>query len=105
VPWHHFIQIKSTGLLKPLKMVLFSSCDGVPSKFKKKKGQARPPVWQHRLFELKGTVSPDIGLHFSFWKIKLVLSAKPLMVLTFFYFVVPEILKNRYLNCFYENSY
>ncbi len=52
VPWHHFIQIKSTGLLKPLKMVLFSSCDGVPSKFKKKKGQARPPVWQHRLFEL-----------------------------------------------------
>jgi hypothetical protein len=29
--------------------------------------------------------------HLSFWKIKLVLSAGPLMVLTFFYFVVPEI--------------
>jgi hypothetical protein len=42
----------------------------------------------------KGTVSPDIGLHFSFWKINLVLSAGPLMVLTFFYFVVPEIFKN-----------
>jgi hypothetical protein len=28
----------------------------------------------------KGTVSPDIGLHFSFWKIKLVLSAGPFMV-------------------------
>jgi hypothetical protein len=41
----------------------------------------------------KGTVSPDIGLHFSFWKIKLVLSAGPCMVLTFFYFVVPEIFK------------
>jgi hypothetical protein len=40
---------------------------------------------------LKETVSPDIGLHFSFWKIKLVLCAGPLMVLTFFYFVVPEI--------------
>jgi hypothetical protein len=55
--------------------------------------------------ELKGTVSPDTGLQFSFWKIKLVLSAKPLMVLTFFYFVVHEILKNRYLHCFYENTY
>jgi hypothetical protein len=43
---------------------------------------------------LKGTVSTDIGLHFSFWKIKLVLSAGPLMVLTFFYFVVPDIFKN-----------
>jgi hypothetical protein len=42
----------------------------------------------------KGTVSPDIALHFSFWKIKLVLSAGLLMVLTFFYFVVPEIFKN-----------
>ncbi len=42
----------------------------------------------------KGTVSPDIVLHFSFWKIKLVLYAGPLMVLTIFYFVVPEILKN-----------
>jgi hypothetical protein len=53
----------------------------------------------------KGTVSPDIGLHFSFWKIKLVLSAKPLMVLTFLYFVVSEIFKKIYLNCFYENTY
>jgi hypothetical protein len=26
------------------------------------------------------------------------------MVLTFFYFVVPELFKNRYLNCFYENN-
>jgi hypothetical protein len=43
--------------------------------------------------QLKGTVSPDIELHFSFWKIKLVLSAGPLMVLTFFFFVVPEIFK------------
>jgi hypothetical protein len=43
---------------------------------------------------LKGTVSPDIGLHFSFWKIKLVLSAGPLMVLTLVYFVVPDIFKN-----------
>jgi hypothetical protein len=42
---------------------------------------------------INGTVSPDIGLHFSFWKIKLVLSAGPLMVLTFFYFAVPEIFK------------
>jgi hypothetical protein len=42
----------------------------------------------------KGTVSPDIGLHFSFWKIKLVLSAGLIMVLTFFYFIVPEIFKN-----------
>jgi hypothetical protein len=53
----------------------------------------------------KGTVSPDIGLHFSFWKIKLVLSAEPHMVLKFFYFVVPEIFKNLYSNCFYENTY
>jgi hypothetical protein len=57
------------------------------------------------LLDFKGTVAPDIGLHFSFWKIKLVLSAEPLMVLTFFYFVVPEIFKNLYLNCFYENTY
>jgi hypothetical protein len=55
--------------------------------------------------EFKGTVSPDIVLHFSFWKIKFVLSAEPLMVLTFFYFVVPEIFKNVYLNCFYKNTY
>jgi hypothetical protein len=27
------------------------------------------------------------------------------MVLTFFYFVVPEIFKNWYWNCFYENTY
>ncbi len=40
---------------------------------------------------LKGTVSPDIGLHFRFWKLKLVLSAGSLMVLTFSYFAVPEI--------------
>jgi hypothetical protein len=37
--------------------------------------------------------------------IKLVLSSEPLMVLTFFYFVVPEIFPNLYLNCFYENTY
>jgi hypothetical protein len=48
----------------------------------------------HIFHEFKGTVSPDIGLHFWFWKIKLVLSAGPLVVFTFFYFVVPEILKN-----------
>jgi hypothetical protein len=60
-----------------------------------------PLIW--RL--LKGTVSPDIGLNFSFWKIKLVLSAELPMVLTFFNFVVPEIFKNLYLNCFYENTY
>jgi hypothetical protein len=53
----------------------------------------------------KGTVSPNTGLHFSFWKNKLVLSAGLLMVLTFFYFVVPEIFENWYLNCFYENTY
>ncbi len=45
------------------------------------------------LDDIKGTVSPDIGLHFSFWKIIFVLSAGPLMVLTFFYSVVPEIFK------------
>ncbi len=39
------------------------------------------------LLLLKGTVSPDIRLYFSFWKINLVLSAGPLMVLTFSYFV------------------
>jgi hypothetical protein len=38
-------------------------------------------------------ISPDIGLHFSFWKIKLVLVAGLLMVLTLFVFVVPEIFK------------
>jgi hypothetical protein len=43
---------------------------------------------------VKGTVSPDIGIQFSFRKIKLVLSAGPLMVLTFFYFVVSDIFKN-----------
>ncbi len=43
---------------------------------------------------LKGTVSPDIGLRFSFWKIIFVLSAGLPMVLTFFYFVVPEIFIN-----------
>ncbi len=43
---------------------------------------------------LKGTVSADIELHFRFWNIKLVLSAGPLMVLTFFYLVVHEIFKN-----------
>jgi hypothetical protein len=42
----------------------------------------------------KGTVSPDIGLHFGFWKIIFVLSAGLLMVLKFFYFLVPEIFKN-----------
>jgi hypothetical protein len=41
----------------------------------------------------KGTVSPNVGLHFRFWKIKLVLSSRLLMVLTFFFFVVPEIFK------------
>jgi hypothetical protein len=42
----------------------------------------------------KGAVSPDIGFSFRFWKIKLVLSAGPLMVFTFFYFVGPEIFNN-----------
>jgi hypothetical protein len=49
------------------------------------------PICTH---SFKKTASPDIGLQFSLWKIKLVLSAGPLMVLTFFYFVVPEIFKN-----------
>ncbi len=47
-------------------------------------------------FRLKGTVSPDIGLHFRFWKINLVLSAGPFIDLTFSYFVVPAILKKWY---------
>jgi hypothetical protein len=42
----------------------------------------------------KRTVSSDIGLHYRFWKIKLVLSAGPLMILSFFNFVIPEIFKN-----------
>jgi hypothetical protein len=42
---------------------------------------------------IKGTVSSDIGLYFRFRKIKLVLSARPLMIVTFFYFVVLEIFK------------
>ncbi len=49
---------------------------------------------ERKLSVVKGTVSPDIGLHFRFWKIKLVLSIGLLNVLTFSYFVVPEILKN-----------
>jgi hypothetical protein len=36
---------------------------------------------------LKGTVSPDNGLYFRFWKFKLVLSEEPLMVFTFFSFL------------------
>ncbi len=62
-------------------------------------------VCRHLHCTVKGTVSPDIGLHFNVWKIKLVLYAGLLMVLTFFYFVVPEMFKNLYLNCFYENTY
>jgi hypothetical protein len=54
--------------------------------------------------DLKG-VSPDIGLHFRFWKIKLVLSAGTLMVLTFSYVVIPEIFKNWKFICFDENTY
>jgi hypothetical protein len=47
-----------------------------------------------KFFDLfKGTVSPDIGLHFRFWKIQLILSAGPLMVLKFSYFVVLDIQK------------
>jgi hypothetical protein len=42
----------------------------------------------------KGTVSPDNILYFRFWDIKLVFSAGPLMVFTFFYFIVPEIFKS-----------
>ncbi len=41
----------------------------------------------------KETVSPYFVLDFSLWKIKLVLSVGPLMVLTFFYFKVPKIFK------------
>ncbi len=37
----------------------------------------------HNSLLFKGTVSPDIGLHLSFWKIKLVLSAGQFMVLKF----------------------
>jgi hypothetical protein len=44
--------------------------------------------------DIKGTVLPDIGLYFRFWKITLVFSAGPLMVLYFFYFVFPEIFNN-----------
>jgi hypothetical protein len=36
------------------------------------------------LSPLKGTVSLDIGLNFTFWKIELELSAGLLVVLTFF---------------------
>jgi hypothetical protein len=49
----------------------------------------------HRIFRspiacsFKGTVSPDIGLQFRFWKFKLVLYAGLLLVFTFFYFIVP----------------
>ncbi len=36
-------------IIKPLKMVICSFCDGVPLKFKKKTGG--PPVYQYGLFE------------------------------------------------------
>jgi hypothetical protein len=49
---------------------------------------------QDHFQQLKGTVSPGIGFYLRFWKFKLVLSAGPLMVFTFFYFIVPEIFKN-----------
>jgi hypothetical protein len=40
-----------------------------------------------------GTVSPDIGFHFRFFKIKSVLSVVPLIVAKLLYFISPEILK------------
>jgi hypothetical protein len=36
------------------------------------------------ILPIKGRVSPDIELYFRFWKIKLVISAGPLMVFAFF---------------------
>ncbi len=44
------------------------------------------------LFE--GTVSPDIVFYFRVYKLKSVLLVRPLLVFTFFYYVVPEIFKN-----------
>jgi hypothetical protein len=61
-------------------------------------------LWGSSVTYIKETVLSDTELHCSFWKIYLVLSAEPLMVFTFFYFVVPEIFKNLYLNCFFENT-
>jgi hypothetical protein len=57
-------------IIKPLKMVLCSSCDGVPLKFKKKKGKAFS--FEDGLFELSinpsknsldNTIKPDPCLH------------------------------------------
>ncbi len=47
-----------------------------------------PILWKIclQIWCLKGTVSPDIGFYFRFWKFKLVLSEGPLMVFTFFLF-------------------
>ncbi len=77
-------------------MVSASSHSGLDASIQVKK----PPNILMRQFDssLKGQshhiLVPVVGIHFSFWKIKLVLSAGPLMILKFFYFVVPEILKN-----------
>jgi hypothetical protein len=54
---------------------------------------------------IKETVSPGRGVQFRFGEIKSVLSAGPLSVITFFYFVVPKIFKSLLLNCFYESTY
>jgi hypothetical protein len=39
--------------------------------------------------DIKGTVSPDIAFYFRVYKLKAVLSVRPLMAYTFVYFVVP----------------
>jgi hypothetical protein len=52
--------------------------------------------------DIKGTVSPDIAFYFRVYEFKTVLSVRPLMV---FEFVVLEIFKHTFLNCFYENTY
>jgi hypothetical protein len=47
--------------------------------------------------EAKGAVSPDICFQFRNYKFKSVLSAGPLMVITFFHFVFPGIFTNFYV--------
>ncbi len=54
---------------------------------------------------VKGTVSPDIAFYFRFCKIKSVLSVRPLVVFNFYYFLVLQIFKYTFENCFYESTY
>jgi hypothetical protein len=53
----------------------------------------------------KGTVSPDIAFYFTVYKLKSVLSVRPLMAYKFVYFVVLLIYKHTFETCFYENAY